>query len=76
MNVFAHFLRLLPQTPTYVGTVTSTTGSGSATWATVQVDGGGLLHARGECAVWQRVFVRDGVVQGQAPVLTYAEAQV
>lgn len=76
MNVFAQFLRLLPQTPTYVGTVTSTTGSGSATWATVQVAGSGLLHARGECAVGQRVFVRDGVVQGQAPVLTYAEAQV
>lgn len=46
MNIFAEFLRLIPQTPTYVGTVTSTTGSGDATWATVQIAGGGTLHAR------------------------------
>lgn len=76
MNIFAEFLRLIPQTPTYVGTVTSTTGSGDATWATVQIAGGGTLHARGECVVGQRVFVRAGVVQGAAPELGYSEAVI
>ncbi|ODU36951.1 MAG: hypothetical protein ABT03_14665 [Comamonas sp. SCN 67-35] len=76
MNVFSEFQRLLPQTPTYVGTVLAVAGAGAATWATVQIAGGGILHARGEASVGQRVFVRAGLIEGGAPELAYWETQV
>lgn len=36
---------------------------------TAQLPGGGSLKARGEAAIGSRVFIRDGVVEGPAPVL-------
>ena len=36
---------------------------------TLELPGGGYLKARGQAAVAQRVFVRGGVVEGEAPHL-------
>lgn len=64
-NIYRQFLDLLPVRPLQVGSVTSVTGSS----CTVQLPGGGLLQARGQASVGQSVFVRDGVIEGQAPSL-------
>ena len=44
--------------------------------ATVALQGGGTLRVRGEAAVDDRVYVRDGVIEGQAPDLTLVEIEV
>ena len=43
--------------------------------ATITLPGGGVLQARGEATAGQRVFVRDGVIEGEAPTLTYVEGE-
>jgi hypothetical protein len=44
--------------------------------ATIDLPGGGRLQARGPAQAGQRVFVRDGAIEGEAPSLTYAEGGV
>ena len=44
--------------------------------ATVDLPGGGRLQARGDAQAGQRVFVRNGVIEGEAPNLTYTEGEV
>lgn len=56
---------LLPEAPLQVGTVASASGG----VVTVTLPGGGTVRARGEGFAGQRVFVRDGVVEGTAPAL-------
>lgn len=70
-NVYSQFFDLLPKRPLEVGDVTSI----SAGVATITLPGGGVIQARGEAAVGQRVFVRDGVIEGPAPTLAYIEAE-
>lgn len=65
LSALRSFLDLLPPTPLQVGTVTAIAGG----VATVELPGGGTLQARGEAAVGTRVFVRDGAIEGPAPVL-------
>ena len=65
-NLYHQFLALLPPRPLQVGTVTAVAGQ----LCTVQLPGGGVLHARGDAAVSDRVFVRDGLIEGLAPALT------
>lgn len=72
MNLFKQFLDLLPPRPLEVGTVHSIHNG----IATVQLPGGGVLQARGEAAQGQRVFVRDGLIEGPAPELDYIEGEV
>lgn len=64
-NIYRVFLDLLPARPLQVGTITALDGE----VATVQLPGGGLLTARGSGAVGDLVFVRDGVIEGEAPAL-------
>lgn len=71
-NLFVQFKRLLPSTPRLVGVVDSLFTGG----AVVVLQGGGQLRALGEAAVGQRVFVRDGVIEGVAPSLTLVEIEV
>ena len=71
-NVFTQFLALLPKESLEVGTVIATTDTG----ATVQLMGGGIVQARGDAALGQRVFVRAGAIEGPAPDLTYASAEI
>lgn len=64
-NIYRVFLDLLPARPLQVGTITAFNGDA----ATVQLPGGGLLIARGGGTVGDTVFVRDGVIEGDAPSL-------
>ena len=65
-NIYRQFLELLPQRPLQVGTVTAVSGN----TCTVALPGGGIVQARGEATLAAQVFVRDGVVEGEAPALT------
>jgi hypothetical protein len=71
LNIYRQFMDLMPARPLEVGAVTAV-GAGVAT---ITLPGGGVLQARGEATVGQRVFVRDGVIEGAAPALTYVEAE-
>jgi hypothetical protein len=65
-NLYQQFRALLPDPPLQVGTVIAVSGG----VVTVQMPGGGLLKARGDSFVGQKVFVRDAVVEAIAPNLT------
>jgi hypothetical protein len=71
-NPHARFLALLPPQPRQVGTVIAVDGE----VATVELPGGGQLQALGDAVVNARVFVRDGVIECEAPNLTYISAEV
>lgn len=64
-NPYRQLLGLLPQRPLQVGTVEQASGGGHV----IELPGGGRVTARGEAVVGQRVFVRDGVIEGAAPNL-------
>ena len=64
-NIYRQFLDLLPARPLQVATVIAASGG----MCTVQLPGGGILQVRGEAAVAAQVFVRDGVIEGEAPAL-------
>lgn len=65
-NPYKQLLSILPNTPLLVGDVIETDGN----VATIQLPGGGLSLARGDSSVGQRVFFRDGAIEGIAPDLT------
>lgn len=65
-NPYKALLGLLPQRPLQVGTVQSA----DAGVAIVELPGGGVIRARGDATVGQRVFVRDGAIEGPAPTLS------
>ena len=64
-NLYEQFRRLVPDPPVHAGTVVDV-GSGVVT---VALPGGGLIKARGNAAVGQKVFVRDDAIEGEAPTL-------
>lgn len=65
-NLYEQFRQLIPEPPLQAGTVIDV-GSGVVA---VALPGGGLIRARGNAAVGQKVFVRNDVVEGIAPSLT------
>lgn len=65
LNPFRRLLALLPSPPLLVGDVTDVTDG----VVTIELPGGGLMQARGDVLVGDRVFFRDGVVEGPAPSL-------
>ena len=71
-NLYTVFKKLIPNAPLLVGEVVATYAGG----ATVTLQGGGTLRVRGVATVGQRVFVRDGVIEGAAPALTLVEIEV
>jgi hypothetical protein len=71
-NPYRRLLALLPPKPLMLGTVTAIDGA----VATLELPGGSQLSARGVAQVGDRVFVRDGLIEGQAPNLTYISAEV
>ncbi|MDY0105317.1 MAG: hypothetical protein RBS27_01485 [Giesbergeria sp.] len=71
-NVYRQFLDLLPQRPLQVATVTAVSGD----QCTVELPSGGVLQVRGQAAVDDRVFVRDGVIEAQAPALTPVSIEI
>lgn len=72
INLQKQFLALLPARPLLVGEVLSISDG----VAVVQLPGGGVLHTRGAATVGQRVFIRDGAIEGPAPVLDYVAAEI
>jgi hypothetical protein len=71
-NLYHQFLALLPPRPLQVGAVTAVAGQ----LCTVQLPGGGVLQVRGAAAVGDRVFVRDGLIEGLAPSLLIVSIDV
>lgn len=71
-NPYKQLLSILPNTPLLTGSVIAVDGN----VATVQLPGGGLSLARGEATVGQRVFFRDGAIEGIAPNLTVETIEV
>ena len=70
-NAYREFMALMPDQPLEVGEITSIAGG----VALITLPGGGVIQARGEGTVGQRVFIRDGVIEGPAPALTYVEGE-
>ena len=62
-NLFRRFKALIPDAPLLVGTVLATSP------LRVELPGGTQIPARGEATLGERVFVRDGAVEGPAPLL-------
>lgn len=71
-NPYKRLIGLLPGRPLLVGDVVSVTGG----VATIEVPGGGYAQARGDATVGQRVYFRDGAIEGLAPTLTLVSADV
>lgn len=65
-NLYQQFRQLIPDPPLQAGTVV---GIGSGV-VTIALPGGGLIKARGNATVGQKVFVRDDTIEGIAPSLT------
>lgn len=65
-NLYKVFKALIPDQPLQVGTVIALqTGQ-----CIIELPGGGRVTGRGDASIGQKVFVRDGVIEGQAPDLT------
>jgi hypothetical protein len=71
-NLFKRFQGLLSRAPLLVGTVTAVADG----LAMVTLPGGGMVNARGTATVGDKVFVRDGVIEGPAPDLEVVEIEV
>ena len=72
-NLLRDFQALLPASPLLVGDVVSIA---NGLVANVELPGGALISARGAARVGQRVFVRAGAIEGQAPALPFVEIVV
>lgn len=64
-NLFKQFLDLIPDPALQTGEVVSI----SDEIATVELPGGGQIKARGTATVGMKVFVKGGVIEGEAPDL-------
>lgn len=71
-NLYAQFRKLLPDPPLQAGTVASTSDG----IVVVTLPGGGQIQARGAGTIGNNVFVRDGVIEGDAPSLTVLDITV
>lgn len=71
-NLYKQFIDLQSPKPLLAGTVAFVVNG----IATIELPGGGRMQARGPAQAGQRVFVRDGAIEGEAPSLTYTEGEV
>jgi hypothetical protein len=65
-NIYTLFKDLLPKYPLMVGQVTAIDNG----VATITLQDGKIMQARGTATVGDNVFFRDGVIEGPAPSLT------
>ena len=72
-NAWARFKRLLPGDPLLIGTIESTHVDGTST---VLMLGGGAQRVRGTGAVGQPVYVRAGMIEGNAPDMAQVDIEV
>ncbi|AHF04070.1 hypothetical protein MARPU_09465 [Marichromatium purpuratum 984] len=71
-NAYRRLLQLLPEPSTDVGTITATSSDG----CTVTLLSGEQTQVRGRGSIGDPVYIRDGVIQGPAPVLQTVEIEV
>lgn len=71
-NPYTKLLGLLPQRPLQVGNVIAIDNG----VCTIELPGGGRESARGEAAINDRVFFRDGLIEGPAPDLPFEDITV
>ena len=71
-NLYQQFLGLLPPRPLQIGTVILVDGE----QCVVELPGGGVLNVRGTAGVGDKVFVRDGVIESQAPAMTIVTGEI
>lgn len=64
-NLFAQFRRLVGQRPLQFGEVIAIDGES----ATIEMPDGGRLQARGSATIGAKVYLRDGVIEAEAPNL-------
>ena len=64
-NPYARLIALLPKRPLLVGEVVDINNG----VAVIKMPGGGKDTARGTATVGQRVYFRDGQIEGPAPTL-------
>lgn len=64
-NLYSVFKDLVPSYPLLVGDVTADDGDTHQ----VTLVGGGVMMVRGKATVGDKVFIRDGVIEGTAPNL-------
>jgi hypothetical protein len=72
-NLYRALRDLLPEPPLLVATVTAVNADQTRT---VEFPGGGTQRVRGDAAVSDRVFVRNGLIEGPAPDLTFLTIDV
>ncbi|PHR26556.1 MAG: hypothetical protein COA36_11790 [Desulfotalea sp.] len=73
-NIFKKFQALIPSTPLLVGTIAVVNANGSCR---VDTPGGGKMVVIGTgYTAGQQVFIKDRIIQGVAPSLTYHELEV
>lgn len=65
-NLYRVFKDLIPDAPLLVGTVTAVLSG----HCLITLPGGGQVTGRGTSSIGQKVFVRDGLIEGNAPNLT------
>lgn len=66
MNPYARLVALLPKRPLLSGVVVEYSNG----VALIEMPGGGTDSARGDVTVGDRVFFRDGLIEGPATALT------
>ena len=71
-NLYRQFRQLLPDPPLQAGIVVEV----GASRVVIALPGGGLVHGRGEATLGQTVFVRDGVIEGEAPSLPQVDIEI
>ena len=71
-NLWKRLKQLLPDAPLLVGEVFSVSTYG----AIVELPDGAFVSVRGEATVGQKVFIRDGLIEGPAPELDYIEGEI
>lgn len=71
-NLFRQLMDLMPDPSLQVGQVVSASGG----IYTIELPGGGTINARGTAAIGNNVFVRNGVIEGEAPALSVVLIEV
>jgi hypothetical protein len=72
LNAFKDLMALLPSDPLQVGDVVAV----DLGVVTVELPGGGRITARGSASIGQRVFVRGGAIDGDAPDLPFDDIEI
>lgn len=71
-NLYRAFLELLPPRDLQIAEVLAVDGD----VATLELVGGGVVSARGAATPGQKVFVRDGLIEAEAPNLPVVTVEV